>query len=121
MAELLLHPPLGILSGPVSRPRAPSLKVIGQIQKIGYRQLHRLQIPDIDDPYIPDAIIERHGHLLPDLLQRNGVHPFIGKRTAVIVKMVIHPPACAAALPAGRRDFAEVAKVVVRQQNDNII
>ncbi|MNC74357.1 hypothetical protein D3C75_1256950 [compost metagenome] len=42
-------------------------------------------------------------------------------RTSVIVKMIVHSPAGAAALLASCRNFAQVAKIIVSQQDRYII
>ncbi|MNP01581.1 hypothetical protein D3C76_934030 [compost metagenome] len=39
----------------------------------------------------------------------------------MIVKMIIHPPSCAAVTFVFRRDFAEIAKVIVSEQDRNVI
>ncbi|MNC10279.1 hypothetical protein D3C75_579180 [compost metagenome] len=121
MAKLLLHPPFQKRVRPVRGFRSPALKIVGQLHKVGKRQLHGLQVAHIDDPEIPDAIIVSHGHLLPNLLQRDRIDPFVGAGAAVVVEVVIDAPARRPAALSLLRQLADIAEVIVGENNGHIV
>lgn len=49
---------------------------------------HRLDVPNVDQPYVFSISFVRHSHVLPGLLQLSRVYPFVISRTTNIIEML---------------------------------
>ena len=121
LGEGLGRPLPHILGGAVRIAGAPTVKIIGQGHKVGQGHLVELQIPHVDNPQLPDAIVPGLGHGLPGLGQGGGIHPFVGDGAAVVVEMVVHAPAAGVIHQVPGGHGTQMAVVILAEQEQHIL
>ena len=77
-------------------------------------------IPDIDDPKLPDTEFISSRHFLPGFIQRRRIHPFIGYRMPVIVIMIIHAVSARVFSHLFIRDGTKVPEIIITEHQDHI-
>lgn len=72
----------------------------------------RLEISDINDPDLPCLPLVRKVHLLPSLLQLDGVDPLVITRVPYIIKVVVHASTTGSVGFAVQRQTSDIAYVI---------
>ena len=62
-----------------------------------------------------------HIHLFPSFSKRNCIYPFIGSRTAMVIKVIIHTIAAFSILVLLRWKRTHISKVIIAEHNGYVI
>src|SRR6185437_12723288 len=116
-AELLTRPGARIVR---KARRGNRVCIPREIEEELRRKLHRLQVPDVDDPEPVRAVGMCELHLLPDALDLVRVEPFVAARAAYVIEMIVNAVA-ACAMSSERRQAPQIPPVIVAEEQGHIV
>ena len=82
---------------------------------------HRLEVAHVEDPHTVETVIGGKGQLFPHVLRRSDIEPLRISRRPHVVHMIIEAPTARMLPFLGIRHTAQVAPVVVAEQDEHVI